>query len=211
MKFRKFLGLSVVLGRMAVVGLAASALSASALAAELQVRSRTGYKTNRVEFRRVEYVGQCPGIEITSGTLRGEFISEETPPAPGRRVRIRNVTRGMSGDPYPFTDREYSRGKVSEAFEFGINDRHRGQTFSVLEGENELEFEIYQDNRVIEEGTFAIDVAINDVGVFPREAICSESVQCREEEVVCGKNDDGSPRRGTRERCFTVTDCKCPN
>jgi hypothetical protein len=195
---------------MVVVGLAAIALPASALAAELQVRSRTGYQTNRVEFRRVEYVGQCPGIDITSGTLRGEFISEETPPAPGRRVRIQNVTRGMSGDPYPFTDREYSRGNASEAFEFGIDDRHRGQTFSVLAGENELEYEIYQDNRVIEEGTFAIDVAINDVGVFPRAAICSDSVQCREEEIVCGKNDDGSRRRGTRERCFTVTDCECP-
>jgi hypothetical protein len=72
-------------------------------------------------------------------------------------------------------------------------------------------YEIYQNDRVIEEGTFAIDVAITDVGVFPREAICSDSVQCREEEIVCGRNDDGSRRRGTRERCFTVTDCQCPS
>lgn len=189
---------------------AALALPGSVNAAELRVRTQTGYQTNQVEFRRVEYVGQCPGTSISSGPLRGEFVSDTTPPAPGRRVIIRNVTEGMKRDPSPFTDRDYSKGQYSQSFDFGIDDRHRTRTFSVFEGENEFEYEIREKDKVIEQGSFTADVLIQDVGVFPRDAICSNELKCRNELVDCGTNDDGSRRQQTRERCYTTTNCRCP-
>lgn len=197
--------------KRAAVLLTAVVLPASANAAELRVRTQAGYQTNQIEFRRVEYVGQCPGIILSSGTLRGQFVSETVPPASGRRVIIRNVTEGMKSDPYPYSDREYSEGQYSEGFEFGIDDRHRTQTFSVLEGENKFEYEIREKDRVIEQGSFTAGVIVKDVGVFPRDTICSNQLECRDESVDCGTNKDGSRRRGKRERCYTTTNCRCPN
>ncbi|MEW6491224.1 MAG: hypothetical protein AB1589_01550 [Cyanobacteriota bacterium] len=196
---------------LATVVLSADGLSANPTAGKLRVRSQTGYQENQIEFKRVEYVGQCPGTDISSSSLSSEFVSETTPPAPGRRVIIRNVTQGMNSDPYPFTDREYEKGQASESFKFGISDRHRSQSLSVFEGKNQFEYEIRDKNTAIEQGTLTVDVAVKDMGVFPREAICSDQVQCRDESVDCGKNDDGSRRRGKRQRCYTTTNCQCPS
>jgi hypothetical protein len=211
---KSFPALAVTLTKTTAVLFAAFVLSGDALSApptgKLRVRSQTGYQENRIEFKRVEYVGQCPGTDISSNSLSGEFLSETAPPAPGRRVIIRNVTEGMNGDPYPFTDREYERGQSSEGFKFGVSDRHRSQSLAVLEGKNQFEYEIREKNRAIEQGTFAVDVTIKDMGVFPRDTICSEQLQCRDEQVDCGTNSDGSRRRGTRQRCYTTTNCQCP-
>jgi hypothetical protein len=208
---KSFSALAVTLKSTAALMVAAFVLPATANAAEFRVRSQTGYQVNRIEFRRVEYVGQCPGIVVSSGALNGQFISATAPPAPGRRVKIQNVTEGMKNDPYPFTDREYDQGQYSQSFEFGIDDRHRGQAFSVLEGENEFEYEIRENNRIIEQGSFTAEVVINDVGVFPRDTICSEKLECRDENVDCGIDANGDRRIRTRQRCFTTTSCTCPN
>lgn len=216
MRLKRFPALTITLTLTIAMFLAAFVVSGDALwasspAGKLRVRSETGYQENQIEFKRVEYVGQCPGTNISSGSLSAEFVSETMPPAPGRRVIIRNVSEGMNSDPYPFTDREYERGKASENFKFGISDRHRSQSLSVWQGKNQFEYEIREKNQAIEQGKFIVEVAVRDMGVFPRDSICSEQVQCRDEEVDCGKNDDGSRRRGKRQRCYTTTNCQCPS
>jgi hypothetical protein len=215
MRFKSIPALAFTLTKATAVLFAACLLSADPLTAnpstgQLRVRSQTGVQMNQVEFKRVEYVGQCPGTNISANALSGEFVSDTTPPAPGRRVIIRNVTAGMNSDPYPFTDREYEKGQASEGFGFGISDRHRGQALSVIKGLNQFEYEIREKNSILEQGKFTVDVVVRDMGVFPRDAICSEQLQCRDESVDCGRNDDGSPRKGKRQRCYTTRNCQCP-
>lgn len=151
-------------------------LPVSASAAQLLVENRGSYTVGAVEFKRIEYVGGCPGIAIEPNTAKARFTSDSALPAPGRRVRIRNITKGMDNQPYPYTDRQYEQGRYSEGFDLHLEYRHRNQTFSVLESENKFEYEIYEiyeDDRVIEKGSFTAVVAVSDAGTFPRERVCT--------------------------------------
>jgi len=145
---------------------------------KIQVRKGENFEVNFIRFDRVQYAGECPGLEIRDAG-KVKFISSTMPPAPGRRVLIRNVTRGINDDPFPFTDREYDEGQYSEAFIFGLNSRHRGRRFSVLEGENHFTYEIKENDKVIEAGSFIAQVSIQDVGTKVRNRICQSEWQCQ--------------------------------
>ncbi|MDY6785991.1 MAG: hypothetical protein SW833_26165 [Cyanobacteriota bacterium] len=175
--------------------------SQSSNSAEILVKDRGGIAINRAHFSRVEYVGQCTGETYVPSKLAAQFVSNTTPPASGRRAIIRNITRGMNSNPYPFTDREYSSGSYSEGFDLQIGYSHSQRDFSVINGENRLEYEIKESNgNITERGTINLQVSIDDEGVFSRNSICREEWQCVDE-----RRDDRDDRV-----CRTNRICTCP-
>jgi hypothetical protein len=83
------------------------------------------------------------------------FISSNTPPAPGLRVAIRNVTPGIDQNPSPHTDREYDKPPTSEGFKVSLGTIHSGRFLAVQPGENHFSYEIKRGNTIIESGTFS--------------------------------------------------------
>lgn len=186
--------------------------NANANGAQVLVSNGSSADVNMIKFKRIEYVGQCPGVVLSPGTRQSRFSSSSTHPAPRSRAIIRNVTQGIDNNPYPYTDRGYNNGQYSEGFDFSIDDRHRTRTFSVLEGDNKFEYEIAQDNKVIEKGAFTARVSVEDVGVFQRDAICKQEITCRDEYLEdCGDRDKAARRRRTRHLCYPTTKCECPS
>lgn len=187
------------------------ALTAHANVAQIQAKNETTYDTNLIKFKRVEYVGQCPGTAYTPDTINARFSSSTHLPALKRRVVIKNVTEGMKKNPYPYTDREYDKGESSESFEVKFGDSHKGRTFSVLEGENKFEYAIKERDTVVEQGTFTAEVSVKDLGVFQRAPICGDRESCHDETYY---DDGGSRRRNRRSRtrrvCRPVYECNCP-
>lgn len=130
---------------------------------------------NQAEIRQIEYRGECPGQD--SSPQEAQFTSSETPPAPRRRVIVKNITRGVSSDPYPYTDRKYNRGRSSEATEMIFGTSHGDRYFRVLEGENEFEYEIRERKRVIDSGKFTAVIKKN-LEVRQRDAIVTSQPAC---------------------------------
>src|SRR5919199_698620 len=77
--------------------------------AQFRVKNENAFNINLIQFKRVEYVGVCPGNAITPDSQSARFVSSKTPPGPNRRVMIKNVTDGMETNPYPYTDRGYKK------------------------------------------------------------------------------------------------------
>ncbi|MFZ9519412.1 MAG: hypothetical protein ACO3A4_02945 [Silvanigrellaceae bacterium] len=118
----------------------------------------TGPRTDSLVFQQVVYTGACPGTSIDP--VRGYFFDPGIPTLPGRRVRVVNVTPGMSGDPFPFTDREYQSGGRSEKIDFLPSSRHRQRWFSVAEGMNDFEVTVTDGGRVVDTKQFAFPVTV---------------------------------------------------
>jgi hypothetical protein len=88
----------------------------------------------------------------------------------------------MSPDNFPYTDRDYSKGRGSESTKISIGTRHSGSAFVVKRDANEFEYEIRQDNSVVERGQFSSFVrGSSTVSEVPREkkevdkGYCAES------------------------------------
>jgi hypothetical protein len=179
--------------------------------AQIIVRNENSLDANLVKFKQVEYVGQCPGTVITGNLPKGRLKSSTTSPNSNRRVIIKNVTSGIENNPYPYTDRNYESGDFSERFDFGLDSRHRNQSLSVLEGENQLKYAIQQkeneNENILEEGELMVKVEIQNLGVFPRSAICEEKVTCQEGNKNSHKN---SQHNWPGKSCYTTTRCHCP-
>ncbi|WP_333411067.1 hypothetical protein [Microcoleus sp. T2B6] len=107
-------------------------------------------------------VGQFyhPNMETHSRTHeelvfgRAAFISQTTPPAPGLRVTIRNVTPGLDRNPSPYTDRGYDKAPMSQGFKVSFDITHKGSYLAVQPGNNDFSYEIKRGNTIIESGTF---------------------------------------------------------
>jgi hypothetical protein len=175
--------------------------------AQFRVKNENSFHINLIQFKRVEYIGQCPGTAFFPDSQKARFVSSKTPPSPNRRVTIKNVTDGMETDPYPYTDRSYNKGEFSEDFGFKLGNSHKTKTFSVLEGENKLLYEIKENDLVIEQGSLTAQVSIQDLAISPRQKNC-------EDEVKCYKTSDCHDRKGRardcRQECFSIQKCSCP-
>ncbi|EGJ35139.1 MULTISPECIES: hypothetical protein [Moorena] len=135
---------------------------------------------NQTEITEIEYEGECPGNK--SFYREARFTSSETPPAPGRRVVVRTVTRGVASDPYPYTDREYDQGRSSEATRMAFGTRHSSRKLHVLDGDNEFEYEIKEGDSIIDSGVFtAVIEKLADVR--RRDAESSTESVCMNSEV----------------------------
>jgi len=58
--------------------------SANANAAEIVIKKPGNLVFNKIEFKRVEYVGQCPGVVVSQIGGKARFTSSSTLPVPGR-------------------------------------------------------------------------------------------------------------------------------
>nr|WP_286824137.1 hypothetical protein [Microcystis sp. LSC13-02] len=110
---------------------------------------------NRLVIPMYRYTGECPGS--SKGIVKASFTSTAFPPSRDRRVIVRNVSRGVARvarDPFPFTDRDYSRGRGSEITEITIGSGHDGQFLIVRQGENDFDYTIKEKNTIVDQGTF---------------------------------------------------------
>ncbi|AOY83142.2 hypothetical protein BJP36_27695 [Moorena producens JHB] len=135
---------------------------------------------NQVKINETKYKGECPGYRRSSREAR--FTSSTTPPARKRRVIVRNITRGVASDPYPYTDRKYDEGRSSEGTRMSFGTRHHSKEFHVLDGENTFEYEIKERNSVIESGVFTAVIKRN-VDVRQRDSYPITKSVCMNSEV----------------------------
>lgn len=143
----------------AFVALSSLAISSAALAAPgFVIDTPTGPRTDALVFQQVIYTGACPGTDINP--VRGYFFDPEVATGPNRRVKVLNVTPGMSSDPYPYTDREYRSGGRSEKIDFLPSSHHRQRWFSVAEGMNDFEVTYTEGGRVIDTKNFSFPVTV---------------------------------------------------
>ncbi|MEG4207032.1 hypothetical protein QUA20_24280 [Microcoleus sp. Pol7_A1] len=175
--------------------------------AQFRVKNENSFNINLIQFKRTEYVGACAGTAISPDSQSARFVSSKTPPGPNRRVVIKNVTEGMETNPYPYTDRGYNKGEFSEDFGFKLGNSHKTRTFSVLEGENKFLYEIKENNQIIDQGALTAEVSIQNLGVFPRQQICEDKVECRD---TSDCRDRKGRKRSCRRQCFPVQKCSCP-
>ncbi|MDF5736051.1 MAG: hypothetical protein PUQ00_10405 [Nostoc sp. S13] len=130
---------------------------------------------NKASIQEIEYDGECPGKD--SGSIKAWFTSSKTHPASKRRVVVKNVTRGLESDPYPYTDREYQKGKSSEGTQIAFGTKHRGSNFVVMEGENEFQYEIKENKKVIDSGSFTA-IIDKKLDVRRRDATVTKNSTC---------------------------------
>ena len=175
--------------------------------AQFRVKNENAFNINLIHFKRIEYIGACAGTVFSPDSQSARFVSSKTPPGPNRRVMIKNVTDGMETNPYPYTDRGYEKGEFSEDFGFKLGNSHKTRTFSVLEGENKFLYEIRENDQVIEQGALTAEVSIQNLGIFPREQICEDKIECRD---TSDCRDRKGRKRSCRRECFPVQQCRCP-
>ncbi len=135
---------------------------------------------NLTALLQFNYIGDCAGTETPYQEAR--FTSSKTPPAPGRRVVIRNVSRGLASDPSPYTDREYTEGRSSEATRVLFGTKHSSKYLNVLVGQNEFVYEIKEQGRVLESGTFSATIAKQET-TQPRNAVTKVESVCKNSSV----------------------------
>jgi hypothetical protein len=140
-------------------------------------------------LNRTIYQGECSGqIEHAETSY---FVSDSFPPSPGLRVRLTNMSRGLSPDNPPLTLREYSKGRASQSFDMVVGTKHRGQYFVVREGSNIMQYEIMNGGTVINSGTFDYTVQVQ-----------TRYQQRNKRPVEVTKyNEDGSTYKATEYQC----------
>jgi hypothetical protein len=134
---------------------------------------------NRTSLTVTEYTGDCVGTEAETKTAR--FTSSQTPSGEKRRVMVRNVTRGL-GSPSPYTNREYSKGRSSEATQMEFGTEHSSKRFRVMPGENEFEYEVMERKQVIQSGRFRAVIDRN-LRKVERNATWQEDETCANSSV----------------------------
>lgn len=136
---------------------------------------------NQIVLPLYRYVGECPSSQIYIGKIKAWFTSSTEPPKKGRKVIIRNISRGMSPDNFPFTERDYSKGRSSESTNITIGTEHRNRVFVVKRDNNDFEYEIREENSVIERGQFSAFVTgSSTVSEVNREATETDKGYCAE-------------------------------
>jgi hypothetical protein len=136
---------------------------------------------NQIVVPLFRYVGECPSSKIYAGRVKAWFTSSSQSPRNGRKVIIRNISRGMSPDNFPFTERDYSKGRSSESTNITFGTQHRDSVFVVRDDSNEFEYEIREDNSVVERGQFSAFVnRSSTVSEISREATERDKGYCAE-------------------------------
>ena len=153
------------------------------------IESANSISISSLGISRTIYTGECPGIKQYPVT--GYFVSDIHPPTPGSKVKLTNMSRGLSPDNPPFTLREYSRGRASQSFEIALGDKHRGSYFVVRPGQNMMQYEIMKNGNITDHGTFTVNVSVSD----------SQEYRGKERYEVTKYNTDGSKYQTYEYRC----------
>ena len=131
---------------------------------------------------------------------RATFISSNTPPAPGLRVVIRNVTPGIDQNPSPHTDREYDKPPTSEGFKVSLGTIHRGRFLAVQPGENRFSYDIKRGNTIIESGTFTARIDHQTQSRQHYQSIAGKSARECELEYKLQREYDRQNKKRRRRR-----------
>jgi hypothetical protein len=152
---------------------------------------------NRLVIPMYRYTGECPGS--SKGIVKASFTSTAFPPSRDRRVIVRNVSRGVASDPFPFTDRDYSRGRGSQITEITIGSGHDGQFLIVRQGENDFDYTIKEKNTIVDQGTFTAYVETATI-VEEKNKVPTTKRVCPGNRVSCDWKDK-----------YEVTVYECPS
>jgi len=182
---------------MILSGLVAGILCAENAQAEsgLLVRSFSSQPVEMNSANIVEtiYTGMCPGL--SRSTPEAWFQSSSIPTGDGQRVRLENVSPGMNPNKLPFTDRGYEKGPTSEHTWLGVSSEHRGRSFGVQAGVNNIDYKITKGDQVVDSGSFQLNVQI------------TQFYQPRNQECTWRRNCYPTP---TETRCMPEWECRCP-
>jgi hypothetical protein len=109
-----------------------------------------------LDVEHITWTGDCPGDQ-TQGYGPVEFLADNSPPAPGQRVLIRNLNTGG------FTDRKYGEGRIrSEGFYVSIGQGQHGSYLSLSPGVNSLSWSISNpsQSQIIATGSATLSVNV---------------------------------------------------
>lgn len=116
----------------------------------------------------LEFAGsQTRNVGTVAEGFRAWFVSPTLPPAPNLRVIVRNVTPGMNPKPFPYTNRTYDKGWISEELILGFGTKHDGDSFVLADGKNDFTYEIKQGDRVLESGSFNATITRRNPPALP--------------------------------------------
>ena len=181
-------------GRLAIASVLIC-LSSGVLPARSQYNEGAGIETvtsssiHRMRIEKTIYEGECPG-EVQQ-PITGYFVNDDLPPRPGLTLKLTNMSRGLSPNDPPYTNRTYDRGRASQSFDLALGQKHRGRYFVVREGENLMQFEIFNAGNTISTGTFTVHVKV----LVNRAYRYSKPVE------VTKYRSDGTSYRTTEYRC----------
>ena len=119
---------------------------------EVGFESEGQRELNKVIVPYIRYYGECPGKAYRY--KRSWFTSSKFTPRKNRRVIITNITRGLSPEKPPYTNREYYSGRASEGFDVLFGTKHHNRYLAVLNGINDFEYEIKDKKTTIARGFF---------------------------------------------------------
>jgi hypothetical protein len=109
---------------------------------------------------------------------KARFISSTTLPAPGLRVIIRNITKGIDQNPSPYTNRKYDKSPSSQEFQLRFGTNHSGRYLAVREGKNNFSYEIKRNDTVVETGTFTASIYHETKSITRNESATIPTVPC---------------------------------
>lgn len=119
-----------------------------------------GFGLNQAQVTVTKFFGDCPGEEVKN--IKAYFISSVNPPAQGRRVIVRNVTEGINSREAPHSNREYNSGRSSQGINLSPGTRHTDRSLVFIPNKiNVFEFDIVQNNQIVEQGLFDADLKAN--------------------------------------------------
>jgi hypothetical protein len=112
--------------------------------------------------------------------IKGWFVSEKTPPSPGLRVVLRNMSLKATSEPIPYSDREYDKGSRSEGFVAGLETEHQSRFLALQPGVNQFAYEIKRGEQVIESGQFSANIThqVKDISITKTYGARQESLPC---------------------------------
>ncbi len=163
-----FSRLSFALAGGAMLSLTPGLTEAAMAEAGLSLSSSGGI-SERLEIQQQRIIGSGTSF-LAPVDAAGRFISDSTPPAPGQRVTLFNITPGFSSE--PFTQRDYSDANGSELITLSPGTEHETRRFSVLPGssttpkQNDFRYEIHDSRgNLLESGEFSVAIALSSIPV----------------------------------------------
>jgi hypothetical protein len=133
--------------------------------------------------------------QVDEGRVEAGFVSSKTPPAPGLRVVIRNLTRGMLTNPLPYSDREYDKGVTSEPLVMALSNVHNGRYLAVAIGNNNLTYEIKRKNEVVESGSFVVSIDRQITTKTETESLAAARTRCSSQNYLGNGRDPFSTNK----------------
>jgi hypothetical protein len=129
--------------------------------------------------------------------IKSWFVSERTPPSPGLRVVVRNMSLKETSEPIPYTDREYDKSSRSEGFVAGLETEHQSRFFALQPGVNQFTYEIKRGDQVIETGQFTADIThqVRDISITKTHGPRQESLPCEHKHDDKHKDGEKKHRR----------------